>query len=105
MLYPMPTSRRKLAAYTLPMAVFLAALALVAGLKAIGATVLMMSVYPSGDARAAISIAIWPDAPERLSTMICWPSPSVIFWPITRAEMSVPPPGGKGTSMRIGRVG
>ncbi len=56
MFYPMTASGRKLAAYTLPMAVFLGALAAVAGLKAIGGS-------------------FWLDAPEYwvypLQTFIC----------------------------------
>lgn len=57
-----PASRRKLAAYTLPMAVFLGALALVAGVKAVGGS-------------------FWLDAPEYwvypLQTFLC---AALLFW-------------------------
>src|SRR5262245_56914140 len=46
-----------------------------------------------------------PVAPPRLSTTICWPSRSTRRGPIARTTMSVPPPGGYGTTMRIGRDG
>jgi hypothetical protein len=63
------------------------------------------SVYPSAGALAVISEAIELPAPGRLSTMICWPRPSLIFGPRMRAATSAPPPTGKPTSMRIGLVG
>jgi hypothetical protein len=46
-----------------------------------------------------------PEAPARFSTMICVFHMSPSFWPITRARMSVPPPGAKPTMMRTGPVG
>ena len=62
MFYYMTASGRKLAAYTLPMAVFLAALAAVAGLKGIGGS-------------------FWLDAPEYwvypLQTFVCG---ALLFW-------------------------
>src|SRR5690349_20336549 len=46
-----------------------------------------------------------PEAPALFSTMtdVCHMSPS--FWPMTRARMSVPPPGAKPTMMRTGPAG
>ena len=52
-----------------------------------------------------ISVAILPAAPGRLSTMTCWPRASESFYAIGRAVASVPPPGAKPTSMRIGLIG
>src|SRR6476660_25764 len=46
-----------------------------------------------------------PPAPPRLSITTGWPRLSCSFWPSTRPTMSVPPPGGYGTTRRIGRVG
>src|SRR5262245_66333065 len=59
-------------------------------------------------------IAIWGSADDRLgaeigaapglfSTMNGWPSRSDSHWPITRATMSVAPPGASGTMRRTGR--
>src|SRR5262245_48543415 len=44
-------------------------------------------------------------APGRFSTTYCWPRYSESFGVSRRAMMSVPPPGGKPTSTRTGRVG
>src|SRR5262245_11565820 len=44
-------------------------------------------------------------APGRVSTITLWRQFSVIFWPITRARMSVEPPGANGTMILIGRSG
>ena len=44
-------------------------------------------------------------APGRVSTMTGWPQFSVIFCPITRARMSVDPPGANGTMILIGFSG
>src|SRR3979409_2341802 len=44
-------------------------------------------------------------APGRVSTTTVWPQVSVIFWPITRAMMSVEPPGANGTMILIGLSG
>src|SRR6266849_7939952 len=34
-----------------------------------------------------------------------WPRPSENFWTTTRATLSLDPPGGNGTTRRIGRIG
>src|SRR5436190_13628880 len=57
-------------------------------------------VLPSGGASTVSCAAMMPLAPVRLSTMKFCP---MLFWNAelkSRAWMSVPPPGGKGTSMR-----
>jgi hypothetical protein len=64
-----------------------------------------MSVYPSAGDFAAISEPIVPPEPPRLSTMICCPHASLIFWPIDRANISPELPGVYGTMKRIGFVG
>src|SRR5438067_12134248 len=46
-----------------------------------------------------------PPAPARFSTMNGWPRISAIFGVTVRATMSVPPPGGNGTTTRIGLDG
>src|SRR5258705_326678 len=46
-----------------------------------------------------------PEAPERLSTTICWPSAFDTAGPRIRAFTSTVPPGGNGTIRRIGRSG
>src|SRR5262245_56749910 len=43
--------------------------------------------------------------PGRVSTTTCWPQFSVIFCPMTRARMSVEPPGANGTMILIGFSG
>src|SRR5436190_21056369 len=40
-------------------------------------------------------------APGRFSTTTGWPKASLIFWATIRDKMSVGPPAGKGTMMRI----
>src|ERR1044071_4698584 len=45
------------------------------------------------------------EAPGRVSTTTVWPQFSVIFWPMTRAMMSVEPPGANGTIILIGLSG
>ena len=62
-------------------------------------------VYPSGAAAAASSAPICPPAPPRLSTTTCWPMSCESGWLMERARRSLPPPGGNGTIIRIGRVG
>ena len=62
-------------------------------------------MYPSGAARAAISIPMLPEAPLRFSMTIRVPS-----WPpsgsaMNRAVMSTLPPGGNGAISLIGCVG
>src|SRR3954470_2165520 len=44
-------------------------------------------------------------APGRDSTTTLWPQCSIIFWPITRAMMSVEPPAANGTMILIGLSG
>jgi hypothetical protein len=44
-------------------------------------------------------------APGRFSISTGWPHASLILWPIRRATMSLGPPGGNGTMIRIGRLG
>src|SRR5574340_1010276 len=63
------------------------------------------SVYPSGLAFAAISVASTPDAAGRLSTTTGWPNRSESLGVMSRATRSEPPPGAKGTSIRTGLVG
>src|SRR6187402_475626 len=46
-----------------------------------------------------------PEAPALFSTITVVFHMSASFWPITRARMSVPPPGAKPTMMRTGPVG
>src|SRR5262245_17156072 len=62
-------------------------------------------VCPSGVARASNAVASMPLAPERLSTITCWPQLSVNRAASIRALMSVAAPGGYPSSMRTGRVG
>jgi hypothetical protein len=56
-------------------------------------------------ALTAVSVPIRPPAPPRLSTTSGLPRRSPSCWPITRATMSLLPPGGNGTISRIGRLG
>src|SRR5215203_5054385 len=44
-------------------------------------------------------------APGRFSTITGWPKSSLIFCATMRVRMSVGPPAGNGTMMRIGRLG
>src|SRR5690349_19284297 len=46
-----------------------------------------------------------PPAPERFSTMTCWPIWSPSVFATMRAVVSVPPPGSKPTTMVIGLFG
>src|SRR3954470_21849355 len=46
-----------------------------------------------------------PPAPPRLSITILCPSASASLFPTERPTRSVPPPGGNGTIIRIGRLG
>ena len=62
-------------------------------------------MYPSGAALATASVPITPPAPARFSTTTVWPSAGCSFSAITRAMMSVVPPGGNGTTIRTGRFG
>ena len=52
-----------------------------------------------------ISIARLPFEPGLFSTTTGWPSASPSAGAMTRATVSVAPPGGLGTSRRIGRDG
>src|SRR5882672_2853920 len=62
-------------------------------------------VVPSGAACATASAPIMPFAPPRFSTITVWPVAAVIFGDIRRARMSVPFPGGKGTTIFSGLAG
>src|SRR5436309_15669490 len=44
-------------------------------------------------------------APGLFSMKKAWPSALEKCWPSTRATMSVPPPGGEGTTIRTGLAG
>ena len=63
------------------------------------------SVKPSGADFATICAPIAVLAPARFSITTGWPQCSLMRWPTKRAMMSVGPPGGNGTMMRIGAVG
>ena len=63
------------------------------------------SVRPSGADFATICAPIAVLAPARFSITTGWPQCSLMRWPTKRAMMSVGPPGGNGTMMRIGRLG
>ena len=52
-----------------------------------------------------MSAAMVPVAPALFSTMIVVFHIAPSFWPMTRARMSVPPPGAKPTRRRIGPLG
>src|SRR6476661_3330572 len=68
-------------------------------------TVPRVMTCPSGFARAVATTAMVPPPPVRFSTATGWPSSSDSFGAISRARMSVPPPGAKPTSRVIGRLG
>ena len=55
------------------------------------------SVRPSGSARATISQPSVPPPPGRFSTITVWPNATCSLAAISRARMSVVPPGVKGT--------
>src|ERR1051325_8075453 len=65
----------------------------------------MPIVYPSGAALATVSTPTIAPAPGRFSTTTGWPQCSPIPWPGSRAAMSVPEPGGYGTTIRTARCG
>jgi hypothetical protein len=44
-------------------------------------------------------------APGRFSTITCWPRLADIDWPVSRAMVSIGPPGGNGTIILIGLSG
>src|SRR6218665_45811 len=62
-------------------------------------------VEPSGAARCTCSVPICPLAPARLSTTTGWPSACCKSLAMRRATTSVMPPGGKGTTRVMGRLG
>ena len=63
------------------------------------------SVKPSGADFATIWAPIAVLAPARFSITTGWPQRSLMRWPTKRAMMSVGPPGGNGTMMRMARFG
>ncbi len=52
-----------------------------------------MSTWPSAGELTSDSAATPPEAPGRFSTMNCWPSACESLGPMTRAMVSMPPPG------------
>ena len=69
------------------------------------AGVAMSSVYPSGSLPATTPVPMMVPAPGRLSTITFWPRSFDISSARMRAMVSVPPPGAKGTTSRIGLSG
>src|SRR5262245_28685746 len=65
----------------------------------------IIQVSPSGGALAAIAAPIAPAAPGLLSITVCQPVLSLTLAASRRATGSVVPPGGKGTTTRIGALG
>src|SRR6476659_8051031 len=64
-----------------------------------------IQVWPSGGALAAIAAPIAPAAPGLLSITMFQPVLSATLAASKRATGSVVPPGGKGTTTRIGPLG
>ena len=64
-----------------------------------------ISVWPSGGAFATKSVPMLPLAPALFSTTTAWPHFSESFGAMTRARMSMPVPGEKGTISVTGRLG
>src|SRR5207245_4933123 len=62
-------------------------------------------VQPLRAGSATASEPIRPPTPGRFSMTTGWPRPSENFWTTTRATLSLDPPGGNGTTKRIGRLG
>jgi hypothetical protein len=62
-------------------------------------------VWPSGVAEVTATMPIAAPAPGRFSTTKRWPTVVDSRWPITRATMSLVPPGGNGTTSRTGCAG
>src|SRR6185436_759887 len=62
---------------------------------------LIRRVLPSAGDLATKSAPMWPLAPGLFSTITCSFHSSVSFGAIRRARASAPPPGGKGTMMRV----
>jgi hypothetical protein len=65
----------------------------------------MITVYPSGAARDTASAPTEPPAPARFSMFTGCFQACDSCSPITRAAMSVEPPGGNGTTSRMGWFG
>jgi hypothetical protein len=65
----------------------------------------IIQVRPSGGALAAIAAPIAPAAPGLLSITVCQPVLSLTLAASRRTTGSVVPPGGKGTTTRIGPFG
>ena len=63
------------------------------------------SVYPSGAARATISLPIIAPAPGRLSITTCWPQRFDNSCAMIRIGPSTAPPGENGTMTRTTRDG
>ena len=64
-----------------------------------------ISAWPSAGAPSRAWLPTTPLPPGRFSMTSGWPSRSPSRWAISRASMSVAPPGGKGTITRTGRLG
>ncbi len=69
-------------------------------LRELAPIALIGSMWPSGAALATVLAASMPAAPVRFSTITVWPSAFLSGSVISRAEMSMPPPGGKPVMMR-----
>jgi len=54
---------------------------------------------------ATASVPLMLEAPGRFSTVTGWPSASCTLRAVSRAVMSMAPPGGAGTMMRMGLAG
>jgi hypothetical protein len=54
---------------------------------------------------ATKSVPRFAPVPALFTTMKCWPKRSDRYGAISRAIVSVLPPGGKGTTMMTGRIG
>ncbi|OQC06493.1 MAG: hypothetical protein BWX79_02081 [Alphaproteobacteria bacterium ADurb.Bin100] len=65
----------------------------------------MSKVLPSPGCLLTKSAAITPAAPALFSITTDRFHMVASFWPTTRASASVPPPGGKPTTMRTGPLG
>jgi len=63
------------------------------------------SVWPSAGARTTASAPSMPLAPGLFSTTTGWPSETRSFSARSRAIVSTPPPGEKGTTMVMGLLG
>ena len=76
-----------------------------AGLAAVVDTVATPSVYPSGAERAVSLAPTMPPPPALFSTITFWPRALPRGSAITRAMMSVVPPGANGTCSLITLLG